>query len=613
MPRLFTSHRAAPSTVRARPLVALNSSGPPLLKRKLSPSPETAVTAPLPAPATVVSTRPVEPPMLAGTVPLVLVPPVPASLARLMDSHDLDNPYLVAAFNVLITNDNNPMRVPDILHAVQKRGWTQVLHRHKDRPEQLFGNALRAHQRRREMLNKPSLVFMIDAGSCWKHHEIDLSAASGRRKGKIWCFTKDAGYPCPYARLGWDLKTIVAAQQASSDISSPKSQNKESDSSSQDGSRKRRKVEMSGEVSVRFEAAVRGAMASVHPVANAPPPHIPAAIPRSVQYNSLLSNPVRTPAPPLEIIPRATASSSVSMDLDQLIPLSPHSSCAELDREEPQTEDSDPCHDLGTQHTEQSAPPVVEDSSLVKLEDVYASDDDEDDFHVTMRDFSLPEIQDEASAVVKIEPDLERDSDSDCSVLSSIRTPTPPLSREHPLDISLLLNDVPFHGSQYEDSVFGEWTPNWSSTWPSENNSLDDSPLDESVGKAWLSPDQLHHLDSNVSFDFAQVVVPRSREASVSSEFSAPSSTPSRANSIFSTSSSSASSHPLILYSPSLAPSMVHDHDKPFKSGLTHNYLAVDVGRGACGFSPMNNGEMKELEAMLDWDAHSDRSASVTL
>lgn len=37
-------------------------------------------------------------------LPLVLVPPVPKTLAKLMDSHDMDNPYLVASFNVLIEN-----------------------------------------------------------------------------------------------------------------------------------------------------------------------------------------------------------------------------------------------------------------------------------------------------------------------------------------------------------------------------------------------------------------------------------------------------------------------------------------------------------------------------
>jgi len=50
----------------------------------------------------------------------------------------------------------------------------------------------------------------------------------------------------------------------------------------------------------------------------------------------------------------------------------------------------------------------------------------------------------------------------------------------------------------------------------------------------------------------------------------------SRRMSLASASSRPHSPHPIILYSPALTPSSV-DSDRPFKNGLAHRYLAVDV------------------------------------
>jgi len=40
---------------------------------------------------------------------VVRVPTLPKNLSKLMDSHDLDNPYLVAAFNCLVANVCNKL------------------------------------------------------------------------------------------------------------------------------------------------------------------------------------------------------------------------------------------------------------------------------------------------------------------------------------------------------------------------------------------------------------------------------------------------------------------------------------------------------------------------
>ncbi|KAG9049413.1 hypothetical protein FS837_010353 [Tulasnella sp. UAMH 9824] len=354
MPRLFVSHRQQPTlqqqqqqSLQQQQRQSSRARIPSASSSQSSQSPP-SVSIPLPAqppmltpPATV---APRAPPAATNDegLPLILVPPVPSTLAKLMDSHDLDNPYLCAAFNVLIENGNNPMRVPDILQAVMKKGWTQVLHRHKDRPEQLFGNALRSHQRRRELVDRPSLVFMIDAGSCWKHHQIDLSAASGRKKGKIWCFSKAAGFACPYSRLGMDLDVIMRAQEGPGALSGPVVKKAMAAATTADGSdedddegrqptnrkstteqpsRKKRKLapaaataKMDPVLQARFEEAVRGGVASAHSVASMElPSYIPAAtIPNSqeVPYGTTRSSRAAASAQPkraalpVEIVPR---------------------------------------------------------------------------------------------------------------------------------------------------------------------------------------------------------------------------------------------------------------------------------------------------------------------
>ncbi|KAG8958958.1 hypothetical protein FRC00_002109 [Tulasnella sp. 408] len=354
MPRLFVSHRQQPTlqqqqqqSLQQQQRQSSRARIPSASSSQSSQSPP-SVSIPLPAqppmltpPATV---APRAPPAATNDegLPLILVPPVPSTLAKLMDSHDLDNPYLCAAFNVLIENSNNPMRVPDILQAVMKKGWTQVLHRHKDRPEQLFGNALRSHQRRRELVDRPSLVFMIDAGSCWKHHQIDLSAASGRKKGKIWCFSKAAGFACPYTRLGMDLDVIMRAQEGPGALSGPVVKKAVAAATTADGSdedddegrqptnrkstteqpsRKKRKLapaaataKMDPVLQARFEEAVRGGVASAHSVASMElPSYIPAAtIPNSqeVPYGTTRSSRAAASAQPkraalpVEIVPR---------------------------------------------------------------------------------------------------------------------------------------------------------------------------------------------------------------------------------------------------------------------------------------------------------------------
>lgn len=185
---------------------------------------------------------------------------------------------------------------------------------------------------------------MIDAGSCWKHHQIDLSAASGRKKGKIWCFSKAAGFSCPYTRLGMDLDVIMRAQEGPGALTGPvvkkavaaaastvDGSDEEDDegrqptnrkSTTEQPSRKKRKLapaaaaaKMDPLLQARFEEAVRGGVASAHSVASMElPSYIPAAtIPNSqeVPYGATRSSRTASAAQPkraalpVEIVPRA--------------------------------------------------------------------------------------------------------------------------------------------------------------------------------------------------------------------------------------------------------------------------------------------------------------------
>ncbi|KAG8903330.1 hypothetical protein FRB99_003433 [Tulasnella sp. 403] len=499
MPRLFVSSRSQPEqshrqssrarlpTDRALQAAALAADDAPIAMP--SPSPP-----PVPSPPTV---RAVPNATNDEGLPLVLVPPLPQSLTRLMDSHDLDNPYLVAAFNVLIENNNNPMRVPDILQAVMHRGWTQVLHRHKERPEQLFGNALRSHQRRREMMNRPSLVFMIDAGSCWKHHQLDLSAASGRKKGKIWCFSVDAGYSCPYGRLGLDLAYVIRAQEPGNLDAIKPSDDKHireaTDDTSEEPTRKKRKLATTKADPITLallEAAVRGGVASVHSVASSlePPPYIPAATiqpkphempygTRSTRATALLQ---RQPVLPLEIVPRSAninshkrnrSTTPPEVNLDALTAMSPEPTTGEdstteveveieddpksaeetsCEAEEVDNAEPDFSQLFTTPMTFSLSPPTPlmpsMDMPVVKADVTNESDDDEDDFHVTMNQFSAP-----TSSPVKIEietdmstaaPSPMEDFESSDGSSSIPRTPTPSAEEIEPEERLALETDV---------------------------------------------------------------------------------------------------------------------------------------------------------------------------
>ncbi|KAG9018925.1 hypothetical protein FRB90_008316 [Tulasnella sp. 427] len=575
MPRLFVSHRQQPTpqhqSVHQQHRQSSRARIPSATSSQSSQSPP-SLSIPIPhqppimtPPATVAPRAPLPATNDEG-LPLILVPPVPSTLAKLMDSHDLDNPYLCAAFNVLIENSNNPMRVPDILQAVMKKGWTQVLHRHKDRPEQLFGNALRSHQRRRELVDRPSLVFMIDAGSCWKHHQIDLSGASGRKKGKIWCFSQAAGFPCPYTRLGMDLDVIVRAQEgpgalsgavakkaaavaaaaavadASDDDDDEVRQPTNRKSNAEQPSRKKRKIapaaaasKMDPALQARFEEAVRGGVASAHSVASMElPSYIPAAtIPNSqeVPYgatrtsrNASTAQPKRA-ALPVEIVPRPATQANTRLqprrtsannthkatllqqhqqeeiDLDALTAMSPEPSMMMMTEEEEQAaadalaEQEEMLADeipegtamplsdaeLFNIHAAASltlpadwlAPlPVAVSTPLVELptESGYSSNDDEDDFHVTMQHFN-PE-----SSPVKVEQDTEMlpstasspGEDHDSSEGSVVRTPTPPPSLQNDIATWSLAtaqmgafdsfpSDAPFHASAGLGFDFGGW------------------------------------------------------------------------------------------------------------------------------------------------------------
>ena len=95
MPRLFVSHRQQPVS-NSPPIIAAPSPSPPPVAMPIIPP----AVVPVPRPIQGLPTNAIN----DEGLPLVLVPPVPKTLAKLMDSHDMDNPYLVASFNVLIEN-----------------------------------------------------------------------------------------------------------------------------------------------------------------------------------------------------------------------------------------------------------------------------------------------------------------------------------------------------------------------------------------------------------------------------------------------------------------------------------------------------------------------------
>ncbi|KAG8992235.1 hypothetical protein FRB94_014647 [Tulasnella sp. JGI-2019a] len=737
MPRLFTSTRQPPhpdhhQNKRAR----LPTERPAVDIAMPSPSPPPQSMQPLLAARPAVYDHPKQ--QQAGdSSPLVLVPPAPKAVLRLMDSHDLDNPYLIAAFNVLTDNDNNPMRVPDILQAVQRKGWTQVLHKHKDRPEQLFGNALRSHQRRRENLGLPSLVFMIDAGACWKHHEMDLSAASGRKKGKIWCFSKDAGYPCPYERLGMDLEVVKRSQHGPGGApeghqGKPKEARMREDSDAEDedappstsaASRKKRKVipAANSKMNVinantpnrpleRFEPipilppAVRGNVIPVHSVASSlePPPYIPAATivitPHNNQSSKRIAHNGRSTRSAARVQPAersrgqrrvVSGHSEMELDLEGLEAMTPEPETEmgmEGDNEEDgpemmeEDEMAEPVLGYGAvepfSHNWTTVTPERSLSlALSEMAYISESDDDEDDFHVTMQEFSddedmsAPVIKREESvppsAFNSLSPIDDFDSLSSDGGASITRTPTPGLPSTAMAMVAedswgmfegYTISEGPFHGPSSSFGLGIHGVPNWDVTperilmskqrerinqgWSraaspefSEraHRLMGPSPLDviefDAVTSAAQSPASCVMDSSETN---TQEGSSRSTSRCPSLVLSVPPTTPlseltdpmssasrslSRRSSFASISSSSHLPHPLILYSPCLSPT-VSDVERPLKCGLAHRYIfpSEDSTSLADDEFMMESPEVRELEGLLNLgsdDGEDDASGSV--
>ncbi|KAG8884462.1 hypothetical protein FRB97_004236 [Tulasnella sp. 331] len=735
MPRLFTSARQPPQSDHHQQKRAR-------VPTERAPAVDIAMPSPSPPPQSMqplMVSRPAaehHPKQVGSETPLILVPSAPKAILRLMDSHDLDNPYLIAAFNVLTDNDNNPMRVPDILQAVQRKGWTQVLHKHKDRPEQLFGNALRSHQRRRENLGLPSLVFMIDAGACWKHHEMDLSAASGRKKGKIWCFSKDAGYPCPYERLGMDLDVVKRSQfgpggAPEGEDGKPKKEvrmREDSDAEDEDGprsaaaSRKKRKVipgtaanntktNVNPTTSTppntieRFEPipilppAVRGNVIPVHSVASSlePPPYIPAATiiitPHNNQNNSTKriashnhagrstrstarAQPTRG-STTYRRVSGGRSAVEMELDLDGLEAMTPEPEMEmgmegddEGDnRERDEDEEAVAVPILGYGAVEpfnRDWPHVTPERSLSlalsEMAYISESDDDEDDFHVTMQEFSddedmsAPVIKREESippsAFNSLSPIDDFDSiSSDCGA-SIPRTPTPgipstarALVAEDAWGIfdGYTIMDGPFHSSSLSTHEVPNWdvsperilvskqrervNQGWSRAASPDFNErahklMGPSPLDvidfDAICSAAPSPGSCVMDSSETNTQEGSGSTSTSRCPSLM--LSVPPTTPvselldpllaaaasrsasrsaSRRSSFASTTSSS-QVHPLILYSPCLSPT-VSDSERPLKCGLAHRYIFPSEDMSALADDEsILEPEVRELESLLN-------------
>ena len=321
------------------------------------------------------------------------------------------------------------------------------------------------------MMHKPPLVFMIDAGSCWKNHQVDLSAASGRKKGKIWCFTKDAGFACPYARLGMDLDTIVKAQgtipseggdgddkptPTTSTTPAAKPKPVKAIASTTEPSRKKRKLaptvdRILASASRALEQAVRGGVASAHPT-----PYAPAAT-----HTLTNAQDRRKPIAALEILARPVLGVSrgrrvavQEVDLDGLVAMTPEHGSPDMsagdlpdmdenamsEEEEQRRADEEAARDLGMFEQPVAlalgAPTPIVEIDLTLGQDLAGleSDDDDDDFHVTMtRELSpLPRSLKVEDLMAEIDPlaclpfeDGEASSSSS-SEHSVVRTPTPP-------------------------------------------------------------------------------------------------------------------------------------------------------------------------------------------
>jgi len=279
------------------------------------------------------------------------------------------------------------------------------------------------------------------------------------------------------------------------------------------------------------------------------------------------------------------------------------------------------------------------------------SDDDEDDFHISMTRFQAPPSSPirgllEGYSFSSTAPSPMEDIESSNSEGSVVRTPTPPLVSSDPNDIAswslasanvdMYPHDMPFHSI---GMGFGGWDTQsmpikiepedqgWSRAGSPfdfagshdidpETLSLEPGELDTIPFPASALVDALSAANSrasSVSREGSMVSMSaRSIRSNLSVALTSRSSlsvaTPlpdghdhheSRRMSVMSHSSSRPHSpHPIILYSPALTPSSM-DSDRPFfKSGLAHHYL-LDVQTDDMDTDEQIAG-VKELEGLLN-------------